>query len=87
MVIDDIKIDFDAGLKLNQKGYLDPDVQSCDISLGKSYFHHDNIVFGFLANQIIEFGKIVVENSVYFVGKYIFNSMLGPEIDSILGHY
>ena len=87
MLIDNVKFDFDAGLKLNQKGYLDLDVQSCYISFGKSYFHHDNIIFVFLTNQIIEFGKIFIENSVYFVVKYIFNSMLGPELDSILGHY
>ena len=87
MLIDNVKFDFDAGLKLNQKGYIDLDVQSCDVSFGKSYFHHDNIIFGFLTNQIIEFGKVVIENSVYFFGKYIFNSLLGPEIDSMLGHY
>jgi hypothetical protein len=87
ILIDNVKFDFDAGLKLNQKGYLDLDVQSCDFSFGKSYFHHDNIIFGFLTNQIIEFGKVVIENSIYFVGKYIFNSLLGPEIDSMLGHY
>ena len=45
------------------------------------------LVVTFLTNQIIEFGKIFIENSVYFVVKYIFNSMLGPELDSILGHY
>lgn len=42
LIFEDFKFDFDTSLRLDEHGYLDPNVQSCDINFGKSYFYHDN---------------------------------------------
>ena len=57
---DNFKFDFDAYFKLDDHGYLDPIVQSCDINFGKSYFYHDNGIVAIFMHQIIYFAIIVI---------------------------
>jgi len=38
-------------------------------------------------HQFVYFGIVIIENSVYFVGEYIFTNMMGPVMDSFLNHY
>jgi hypothetical protein len=38
-------------------------------------------------HQFLYFGLVIIENSVYFVGEYIFTNMLGPVMDGFLNHY
>ena len=38
-------------------------------------------------HQVVYFGIIIIENSVAFVGRYVFTEMLGPVMDSYMNHY
>ena len=58
-----------------------------DIHFGESYLYHDNPIVAFFMHQFIYFGIVIIENSVYFVGQYIFTNMMGPVMDSFLNHY
>ena len=87
LIFKDFKFDFRTDLKLDSNGYLDPIVYSCEINFGDSYLYHDNPVLAFIMHQFIYFGIVIVENSVYFVGEYIFSDMLGPVMDDLLHHY
>jgi len=49
--------------------------------------YHDNPIVAFFMHQFIYFGIVIIENSVYFVGQYIFTNMMGPVMDSFLNHY
>lgn len=87
MIFKDFKIDFETDLVLDEHGYLDPVVYSADIHFGESYLYHDNPITAFIMHQFIYFGIVIIENSVYFVGQYIFTNMMGPVMDNFLNHY
>lgn len=87
MIFKDFKFDFETDLVLDEHGYLDPVVYSADIHFGESYLYHDNPITAFVMHQFIYFGIVIIENSVYFVGQYIFTNMMGPVMDSFLNHY
>ena len=70
-----------------ESGFLKPVVYAIEIKFGNSYFYHDNMIVAFVMNQFVEFAIVIVENSTYFVGKYIFTSMLGPLMTSMLDGY
>lgn len=38
-------------------------------------------------HQFVQFGLVIVENSVYFVGEYIFTNMAGPVLTTFLNDY
>lgn len=44
LIFNDFKFDFRTDLRLDNFGYLDPVVYSCEIDFGKSYLYHDNPV-------------------------------------------
>ena len=87
LIFKDFKLDFETDLQLDEHGYLDPIVYSADIHFGESYLYHDNPITAFVMHQFIYFGIVIIENSVYFVGQYIFTNMMGPVMDSFLNHY
>ena len=87
LIFKDFKFDFETDLVLDEHGYLDPVVYSADIHFGESYLYHDNPITAFVMHQFIYFGIVIIENSVYFVGQYIFTNMMGPVMDSFLNHY
>lgn len=83
----DFDINFQCELHVGGDGYLDPQFYDVSIRFGESKFHHDNWIVSFVMHQVIYYSIIVLENSVYFVGKWIFSSMLGPSLDRYLNHY
>ena len=87
MIFKDFKFDFETDLVLDENGYLDPVVYTADINFGESYLYHDNPIVAFVMHQIVYFGIVIIENSVYFVGQYIFTNMMGPVMDEFLNHY
>ena len=87
LIFEDFDIDFQTDLVLDENGYLDPVVYDCDIKFGKSYLYHDNKIVAFVMHQFVYFAIVIVENSVYFVGDYIFSNMMGPIMDQALNHY
>ena len=57
------------------------------MSFGDSYLYHENPIIAFLMHQSVSFVMVILENSVYFVGEYIFSDMMGPVLDKLLNHY
>lgn len=38
-------------------------------------------------HQFVYYGIVMVENSAYFLGTYIFSHMLGPLMDNMMNDY
>ena len=87
LIFQDFDIDFQCDLKLDENGYVDPVVYDADVKFGSSYLYHDNKIMAFIMHQFVYFAIVIIENSVYFVGDYIFSEMMGPVVDKMLGHY
>lgn len=64
-----------------------PDTYASNIRFGKSYLYHDNQWVAVAMHQIVQFVLIIVENSVFWVGDYIFTNMSGPVIANFLDGY
>lgn len=82
-----LEFEFQVDLKLTDKGYIKPIVYDVQIKFGDSYFYHEDQFIAFIMHQFIYFSIVIIENSVYFVGEYIFTNMMGPIIDNYLNHY
>jgi len=87
LIFKDFKLDFACDLQLDKNGYLDPIVYDVDIQFGQSYLYHDNPITAIVMHQVIYFGLVIIENSIFFVGKYVFSDMAGPVMDKFLNHY
>ena len=74
-------------LVLDEEGYLDPEVRKCSIDFGESTFYHENNILRIMFHQLITLSLVIIENSSYFMGKYMFTEMLGPVLDVYLKHY
>lgn len=72
---------------LEETGFLVPQVYAMDLTFGNTYFTHDDPWVSFWMQQWIEFMMVIVQNSCYFVGTYIFSSILGPILTQILNNY
>jgi len=48
LIIRDLDFDFNANLRLDDNGYLDPVIYDCDIKFGDSYLYHDNWMVAFV---------------------------------------
>ena len=83
----DFDVNFNTQLDLLESGFLKPVVYQIEINFGSSYFYHDNAIISFFMNQFVEFAIVVVENSTYFVGQYIFSNLLGPMMAEFLNDY
>jgi hypothetical protein len=83
----DFEFDINCQLKCTDMGYLKPVVYSAKINFGESYLYHDNQFVSVVMHQIVEFGIVIIENSVYFVGDYIFTNMAGPVLTTFLNDY
>jgi hypothetical protein len=68
LILENFKVNFDTGLVLDKNGYFDFELKSCIIDFGNSYFYHDNFIVEFLMHEIIYFGIVVIENSVFYLG-------------------
>lgn len=87
LIFKDFDIDFEVELVLDEKGYIDPVVYKCDIDFGESYFYHENTILKIMMHQLVQLSLVIIENSSYFMGKYMFTEMLGPVLDVYLKHY
>lgn len=54
---------------------------------GDSYLHHDNVILGFFMHQTIYYVMVIVENSSWWAGRYVFSHMLGPVLNDMLHDY
>ena len=83
----DFDMDFKGQFKLDEKGYLDPVVYACDINFGSSDIQSDDWLVEFLMFEIVHFSFIVIQNTAWATGPFMFTNMLGPVLDKYLNHY
>ena len=83
----DFEIKIGGKLVLDGNGYLDMEVSNCKFNFGESYLHHDNVILGFFMHQTIYYVMVIVENSAFWAGRYVFSHMLGPVLNDMLNHY
>lgn len=69
----DFEFEFEGSLLLNEKGYLDPLVENCSIHFGQSTFTHENDIMELFYHQLVVFSIVVIENTSFYMGKYIFS--------------
>jgi hypothetical protein len=58
-----------------------------DINFGESNFVQDNWLLEAVTFEIIQFSFVVIHNTAWLLGKYMFSNMLGPAMDKYLNHY
>jgi hypothetical protein len=87
LIFRNFDISMDLNFELDNNGYLDPRVYDLKIKFGDSYFYHENWILKIAMHQIIYYSIIILENSGYFAGKWIFKQMGGPMLDNYLNHY
>lgn len=80
-------VDFNCDIKATEEGFLHPIVYGANLKFGDSYYYHDNEFIAFFMEQVVEFGIVIMENSVYFVGEYIFTNMAGPVLTTFLNNF
>lgn len=85
--IEDLDIDFKGGLRLDENGYLDPVVYGIKINFGKTMITNTNWFLETIFHGIVEFSIVMIENSAWFWGEYVFTNMLGPVMDKFANHY
>lgn len=83
----DFDINFNTQLELFDDGFLKPVVYELEVKFGSTYVYHDNFILSFIMGQFIEFAIVVIENSTYFVGQYIFSSLLAPMLAKFTNGY
>jgi len=62
-------------------------VYDTSITFGQSYLYHTNMWLSILMHQVVYFTIVCFENSVWFMGDYVFSKMLGPVVDDLLDDY
>ena len=72
---------------LEENGYLKPRVYAMDLTFGSTSFYHDDPWVAFFMNEWVEFMIVIIQNSCYFVGTYIFSATLGPMMTTALNNY
>lgn len=73
MTIENFDIDFGIDLKLDDDGYLDPVVWDVMIDFGNTHIHHDNAFISYFIMQIFSLGKVIIQNSAFFLGDKMFS--------------
>jgi hypothetical protein len=82
-----IDFNFQTDLKLDKNGYLDPYLETCSIDIGKSKILYSQHLIELLAHETFDLMVVIIEQSVSFIGEYVFTHTLGPLIDAYTNHY
>ena len=72
---------------IDENGYLDPYVRDVDVDFGNTYLYHDNKIVAFVMHQFLYFGILMVQNSIYFLGDFMFNNIGGKLLDEAMSDY
>ena len=80
-------MDFKGQFVLDENGYLDPIVYGCDINFGESDVVSSDWFVEFWTFELIHFSFIVIQNTAWIIGPFMFTNMLGPVMDKYLNHY
>jgi hypothetical protein len=87
LVFKNFDIDVKTGLRVNDNGFIDFPIKEVRLNFGDSYLYHENWFVAFVMHQFVYFSVIMIENSAWFVGEYVFSKMLGPVIDEFMNDY
>lgn len=87
VVLKYIDFNIQTDLKMDKNGYLDPYIKQCMIDIGKSTVEYDSHVVEFIAHETLDLMLVIIEQSVEFIGEYVFTHTLGPLIDTYTNHY
>ena len=83
----DLDVDFKAYLVLDEHGYIDPIVYYSNIDFGQTVVKHSNWFTELLLGQVVELSLVIIENSSWAFGEFIFTNIMGPAMDKALNHY
>lgn len=87
LYLEDVEIKTVVSLDISEKGYLSPTFYDLKINLGESFLYFENWFTQFLMWQAMEFVFVMVQNSIYFIGTFIFTDMAEPLVDKFLNSY
>ena len=85
--IQNFDVDFKAALRLDKNGYIDPIVYNVDIKFGNSMVTHSNWFLELIMHELVLFSEVMIENSAWFFGEYMFTNLLGPVMDKFFNRY
>ena len=85
--ITDVGLQTVFSLRANSDGSISPSIHFIDLKLGKMKISVDNPVVEWFARQVINTGKVLLENSINLVGWPIISVMAGPIIQQLLTNY
>jgi len=75
------KVDVTFSMGVTSKGFLHPVFHHTSVDFGDTYFYFEDGFTEFLVWQVLEFSKIMIENSIFFLGSIVFTDMLEAIID------
>lgn len=82
-----LDVDFKAYLVLDEHGYIDPIVYFSNIDFGETQVKHSNWFTELLLGQLVELSLVIIENSTWAFGEFMFTQIMGPAMDKALNHY
>lgn len=83
----DFKTVMQMNFEVTDNGYLKPVVFSSMIDFGESMLYHTDWFQEALFHQTIKFLLVIIQNSVWIAGQYIFSNMFEPILTRFLREY
>lgn len=76
-----------TGLELMESGFLKPIISKMEVSFGASEIKHDNWLMTIIMRQVVDLAMVIVENSSYFLGKYVYADQMEPILTYAMNDY
>jgi hypothetical protein len=83
----DFDIKFNCEFERTDAGYLKPVFYTMDLNWGETSFFHEDKFLSLVFFQVIKFMQVIIKNSIYFLGDYIFSGMAEPTLTTIMNNY
>lgn len=83
----DFDVKFNTEFEWIGNGYLKPVIYAMDLNWGETKFYHEDPFLSFFFFQLIKFMQVIIKNSIYFLGDYIFSGMAEPTLTTIMNNY
>jgi hypothetical protein len=83
----DFDVKFNCEFERIGAGFLKPVIYATELNWGETRFYHEDWFLSMLFFQVIKFMQVIIKNSIYFLGDYIFSGMLEPTLTSVMNQY
>jgi len=83
----DFDVKFNCEFERTGAGYLKPVIYAVDMNWGNTRFYHEDWFLSMFFFQIIKFMQVIIKNSVYFLGDYIFSGMAENTLTQMMNNY